>query len=152
MRPSTRINAPAALSNHAKLRYAWRPNSLSNWQNDTLAAPLRPSVSSAAIRVAHDNPNDNVQMVAGSLLACWQQENATLWETAYSSLQEKFMRPSLPGFHLPLWAESPMPPKVATLLAVAGILCVLLSTVFGVSPISHWLLYAAQVLLGHFGQ
>jgi hypothetical protein len=58
------------------------------------------------------------------------------------------MRYSLPGFHLTLWTESPMPPKVATLLEVAGILCILLSTMFGVSPFSNWLLYAAQVLLG----
>ncbi len=57
------------------------------------------------------------------------------------------MRHSLPGFQLPLWTETPMPPKVATLLAVAGILCVFLSTMFGVSPFSNWLLYAAQVLL-----
>ena len=57
------------------------------------------------------------------------------------------MRYSLPGFRLPLWTESPTPPKVATLLAVAGILCILLSTMFGVSPFSNWLLYAAQVLL-----
>jgi hypothetical protein len=58
------------------------------------------------------------------------------------------MRHSLPSFHLPLWTESPMPPKVATLLAVAGVLCILLSTMFGVSPFSNWLLYAAQALLG----
>lgn len=57
------------------------------------------------------------------------------------------MRNFLPGFHLPLWTESPMPPKVATLLAVAGILCIVLSTMFGVSPISNWLLYAAQAFL-----
>ena len=57
------------------------------------------------------------------------------------------MRHSLPGFHLPLWTETPMPPKVAALLAVAGILCILLSTMFGVSPLSNLLLYAAQVLL-----
>jgi hypothetical protein len=57
------------------------------------------------------------------------------------------MRYSLPSFHLPLWTESPMPPKVAALFAVAGILCILLSTMFGVSPVSDWLLYAAQGLL-----
>jgi hypothetical protein len=57
------------------------------------------------------------------------------------------MRHSVPGIQLPLWTGSPMPPKVATLLAVAGILCILLSTMFGVSPFSNWLLYAAQVLL-----
>ena len=39
-----------------------------------------------------------------------------------------------------------MPPKLAALLAVAGVLCVLLSTVFGVSRFSDWLLDAAQGL------
>jgi len=57
------------------------------------------------------------------------------------------MRHSLTGFRLPLWTESPMPPKAATLLAVAGILCILLSTLFGVSALSDWLLVAAQGLL-----
>jgi hypothetical protein len=45
------------------------------------------------------------------------------------------------------WTDSPMPPKVATLLAVAGVLCVLLTTFFGVSEFSNWLLVAAQAFL-----
>lgn len=48
--------------------------------------------------------------------------------------------------HLPLWSESPLPPKIAALLAVAGVLAVLLSTVFGVATLSDWLLDAAQGL------
>jgi hypothetical protein len=37
-----------------------------------------------------------------------------------------------------------MPPKLAALLAVAAVLCILLSTLLGVSQFSDWLLYAAQ--------
>ena len=37
-----------------------------------------------------------------------------------------------------------MPAKLALITAVAGGLCVLLSTLFGVSLISDWLLDAAQ--------
>ncbi|GEM_PF-2708295 len=48
--------------------------------------------------------------------------------------------------HLPLWSESPLPPKIAVLLAAAGGLCILLSTLFGVAPLSDWLLDAAQAL------
>ncbi len=39
-----------------------------------------------------------------------------------------------------------MPPMIAALLAVAAVLCILLSTLFGVSPISDWLLDASQIL------
>jgi hypothetical protein len=38
-----------------------------------------------------------------------------------------------------------MPPKLAALLAAAGALCVLLSTFFGVTPVSDWLILAAQI-------
>jgi len=44
----------------------------------------------------------------------------------------------------PVIQRKPMPPIFAALSAIAGILCILLSTVFGVSPISDWLLDAAQ--------
>ncbi len=37
-----------------------------------------------------------------------------------------------------------MPPKIAALLAVTGVVCILLSTLFGVSDLSGWLLDAAQ--------
>ena len=37
-----------------------------------------------------------------------------------------------------------MPLKLAALIAAAGALCVLLSTVFGVSETSEWLIFAAQ--------
>lgn len=39
-----------------------------------------------------------------------------------------------------------MSPMIAALLAVAGVFCILLSTLFGVSPISDWLLDASQIL------
>jgi len=37
-----------------------------------------------------------------------------------------------------------MPSKLAALLAVAAVTCILLSTVFGVSHLSDWLLDGAQ--------
>jgi hypothetical protein len=39
-----------------------------------------------------------------------------------------------------------MPSKLAAVLAVAAVACILLSTVFGVSPVSNWLLDAAEGL------
>jgi hypothetical protein len=39
-----------------------------------------------------------------------------------------------------------MAPKLATLLAFVAVMCVLLSTLFGVSHLSDWLLDAAQGL------
>jgi hypothetical protein len=39
-----------------------------------------------------------------------------------------------------------MAPKLATVLALVAVACVLLSTVFGVSHLSEWLLDAAQGL------
>jgi len=54
----------------AKLNYTWERNSVSNWQNNTLAF-LTPSVSATAFWLAYDNPNYNVQMLAGSLIASW---------------------------------------------------------------------------------
>ena len=39
-----------------------------------------------------------------------------------------------------------MPPKIAALLAVAAVGCILLSTLFGVSHLSDWLLDGAQGL------
>lgn len=57
------------------------------------------------------------------------------------------MRLSLPHSLLMPWRESPSPPKAATLLAVAGILSIFLSTLFGVSALSDGLLVAAQALL-----
>jgi hypothetical protein len=39
-----------------------------------------------------------------------------------------------------------MPPKLAAVLAVLAVACILLSTVFGVSPVSNWLLDAAEGL------
>ena len=38
-----------------------------------------------------------------------------------------------------------MPVKLAALLAVAGGLFVLLSTFFGVTPLSDWMIFGAQV-------
>ena len=55
----------------AKLRYTWERNSVSNWQNDTLAQ-FNPAINSGyGIYLAYDNPNYNVQMVAASLVASW---------------------------------------------------------------------------------
>jgi len=39
-----------------------------------------------------------------------------------------------------------MAPIVALASAIAGGLCILLSTIFGVSALSDWLLFAAQAL------
>jgi hypothetical protein len=41
-----------------------------------------------------------------------------------------------------------MPPKLAALIAVAAVICILLSTILGVSQVSDWLLYAAEGLFG----
>ena len=55
----------------AKLRYTWERNSVSNWQNDTLAQ-FNPAINSGyGIYLGSDNPNYNVQMFAASLLASW---------------------------------------------------------------------------------
>jgi hypothetical protein len=54
----------------AKLHYAWERNSVSDWQNDSLA-PFDPIVSTQAIWLAYDNPNYNVQMIAASFVASW---------------------------------------------------------------------------------
>jgi hypothetical protein len=54
------------------------------------------------------------------------------------------MRYTLCDSHQPTWEKNAMLPKLPALLAVAGFLCILLSTVFGVSHSSEWLLDAAQ--------
>ncbi len=54
----------------ARLRYTWERNSVSNWQNDPLAA-FTPTVSDYALWLAYDNPNYTVQMIAASLVATW---------------------------------------------------------------------------------
>jgi MtrB/PioB family decaheme-associated outer membrane protein len=53
----------------AKLRYTWERNGVNNWQNDPLA-PFFPGVTNA-IWLADQNPNYNVQIIAGSLIASW---------------------------------------------------------------------------------
>jgi hypothetical protein len=53
----------------AKLRYTWERNSVSNWQNDSLA-PFTPVLPSS-IWLAYNNPNYNVHMIAASLIASW---------------------------------------------------------------------------------
>ena len=53
------------------LRYTWERNSVSNWQNDTLAQ-FNPAINSGyGIYLGSDNPNYNVQMLAASLVAIW---------------------------------------------------------------------------------
>jgi len=54
----------------AKLHYAWERNSVSNWQNDTLA-PYSPTVNTTAIWMAYDNPNYEVHMLMASLAFSW---------------------------------------------------------------------------------
>jgi MtrB/PioB family decaheme-associated outer membrane protein len=54
----------------AKLRYTWERNSVNNWQNDLLA-PFTPAVGTNALWMGYDNPNYNIQMIAGSLTASW---------------------------------------------------------------------------------
>jgi hypothetical protein len=55
----------------AKLRYTWERNSVNNWQNDPLA-PFTSFVGGANfLWMAYNNPNYNVQMLAGSLIATW---------------------------------------------------------------------------------
>jgi hypothetical protein len=44
--------------------------------------------------------------------------------------------------------EMPMQLIVAALLGIAGAVCILLSTLFGVSPVSDWLLLATVVFFG----
>ena len=39
-----------------------------------------------------------------------------------------------------------MPAKLAALLAVGAVVCIFLSTLFGVSPVTDWLLDGAQGL------
>ena len=60
-----------------KLRYTWERNAVNNWQND-LIAPFTPFLNgtgaiptSSFLWLAYDNPNYNVQMIAGSLIASW---------------------------------------------------------------------------------
>jgi MtrB/PioB family decaheme-associated outer membrane protein len=56
----------------AKFRYTWERNSIANWQDDPLA-PLNPTMSSGAnaIFMAYNNPNYNVHLITGSLIASW---------------------------------------------------------------------------------
>jgi MtrB/PioB family decaheme-associated outer membrane protein len=54
----------------AKLRYTWESNSVANWQNDLLA-PVTPAISTTALWLGYNNPNYNVQVIAGSFIATW---------------------------------------------------------------------------------
>jgi MtrB/PioB family decaheme-associated outer membrane protein len=53
-----------------KLRYTWESNSVANWQNDLLA-PFTPAISANALWLGYNNPNYNVQMIAGSFITTW---------------------------------------------------------------------------------
>jgi MtrB/PioB family decaheme-associated outer membrane protein len=55
----------------AKLRYTWERNGVNNWQNDPLAPFTNITGLTNAIWLAYQNPNYNVQMIAGSLIASW---------------------------------------------------------------------------------
>jgi hypothetical protein len=53
-----------------KLRYTWESNSVANWANDLLT-PFSPAISGTALWLGHNNPNYNVQMIAGSFITTW---------------------------------------------------------------------------------
>jgi MtrB/PioB family decaheme-associated outer membrane protein len=53
-----------------KLRYTWESNSVANWANDLLA-PFTPAISGTALWLGYNNPNYNVQMIAGSFITTW---------------------------------------------------------------------------------
>ena len=57
----------------ARLRFTWERNSVSNWQNDTLApwTDIPGGFASTGIWMAWDNPNYNVYMLSASLVARW---------------------------------------------------------------------------------
>ncbi len=59
----------------AKLRYAWERNSVANWQNDMMAPYIYSSGNITGTGymtwLAYDNPNYNVQMITGSIVAGW---------------------------------------------------------------------------------
>jgi len=55
----------------AKLRYTWERNGVNNWQNDPLAPFTNITGLTNAIWLAYQNPNYNVQMIAGSFIASW---------------------------------------------------------------------------------
>jgi len=56
----------------AKLHYAWERNSVSNWQNDSVAVYNAAFANGAnAIFMAYDNPNYNVHMLMASLAFTW---------------------------------------------------------------------------------
>lgn len=58
---------------YAKLMYAWERNSMANWQNDIMNTTMF-NVSSGTgymTWMAYDNPNYNVQMIAGSIGFGW---------------------------------------------------------------------------------
>jgi MtrB/PioB family decaheme-associated outer membrane protein len=53
-----------------KLRYTWESNSVANWANDLLT-PFSPAISGTALWLGYNNPNYNVQMIAGSFITTW---------------------------------------------------------------------------------
>jgi MtrB/PioB family decaheme-associated outer membrane protein len=57
----------------AKLHYVWESNSVASWQNDPLAPYNVPPLANgtAAIFMAYDNPNYNIQMLMASLAFTW---------------------------------------------------------------------------------
>ncbi len=54
----------------AKLRYTWERYEDKNWQNDPVV-PFSATQGASFLLLASDNPNYNVQMIAGSLIASW---------------------------------------------------------------------------------
>jgi hypothetical protein len=58
---------------YAKLMYAWERNSMGNWQDDLMNTYMFNVSSSTGYMtwMAYDNPNYNVQMIAGSIGFGW---------------------------------------------------------------------------------
>jgi MtrB/PioB family decaheme-associated outer membrane protein len=54
----------------AKLHYVYERNAENNWQQDPVA-PFSPAISAASVWTGYFNPNYNVHLLAGSLVASW---------------------------------------------------------------------------------
>jgi len=54
----------------AKLHYAWERNAENNWAQDPVA-PFSPAISPASVFLGYFNPNYNVHLLSGSLIATW---------------------------------------------------------------------------------
>ncbi len=55
----------------AKLRYTWERNSVSSWQNDSIAPYSQYNTGQSVIWLAGNNPNYNVHRLGASIVASW---------------------------------------------------------------------------------